>query len=124
MSSPFWITGALLGASSVAFGAFGAHGLKSRGIEVSKITSFQTAAHYQLIHSLALLVAEQAAPKNVWAKSFFTAGIAMFSGSIYLLVLDGQRFKALGPVTPVGGVFLMAGWLALAFGTRGRIALR
>ncbi|CZT19543.1 related to UPF0382 membrane protein C1782.12c [Ramularia collo-cygni] len=123
MSSPFWLVGALSGAASVAFGAFGAHGLKSRGIAPEKIASFQTAAHYQLIHSVALLVAEQAAPKNVWAKGLFTAGIFMFSGSIYALVLDGKTFKALGPVTPIGGLCLMGGWVALAFGSRGRVAL-
>ena len=47
----------------------------------------------------------------------------MFSGSIYLLVLDPARFKFLGPVTPLGGLSLVAGWVALAFGTRARIAL-
>ncbi|KAF7198476.1 hypothetical protein HII31_00215 [Pseudocercospora fuligena] len=121
---PFWLIGALSGASSIAMGAFGAHGLQARGIAPAKIASFQTAAHYQLIHSLAIIVAEQAAPKNVWAKSLFTAGIVMFSGSIYGLVLDGQRFgKVLGPVTPLGGVCFIGGWLALAFGSRGRIAL-
>ena len=45
----------------------------------------------------------------------------MFSGSIYLLVLDPQRFKALGPVTPLGGLCLIGGWVALAFGSKGRI---
>jgi len=45
----------------------------------------------------------------------------MFSGSIYLLVLDPQRFKALGPVTPLGGLCLIGGWVALAAGSRGRI---
>ncbi len=78
----------------------------------------------QLLHSVALLVADQAAPKNVWAKSFFTAGICMFSGSIYMLVLDPQRFKFMGPITPLGGMCLIGGWVALAFGTRGRIALK
>lgn len=76
--------------------------------------------HHQLVHSVALLVAEQAAPKNIWAKSLFTAGMTMFSGSIYLLVLDGQTFKPLGPVTPIGGMCLIGGWLALAFASRGR----
>jgi len=56
------------------------------------------------------------------AAGLFTAGITMFSGSIYLLVLDPQRFKALGPVTPIGGAALIAGWVALAVGSRGRFA--
>ncbi|KAH4142946.1 hypothetical protein HBH45_048650 [Parastagonospora nodorum] len=50
--------------------------------------------------------------------SLFTAGMSMFSGSIYLLVLDPQRFKFLGPVTPLGGLCLIGGWVALA--ARGR----
>ena len=72
------------------------------------------------MHSVALLLAEQAAPKNIWAKSLFTAGMTMFSGSIYALVLDPQTFKPLGPVTPLGGMCLIGGWVALAFGSRGR----
>jgi uncharacterized membrane protein YgdD (TMEM256/DUF423 family) len=48
----------------------------------------------------------------------FTAGMTMFSGSIYMLVLDPQRFKFLGPVTPLGGLCLIGGWVALA--ARGR----
>ncbi|EME43889.1 hypothetical protein DOTSEDRAFT_103901, partial [Dothistroma septosporum NZE10] len=109
----------LSGASAVAFGAFGAHGLKGRGIAPEKTASWGTAAHYQLIHSVALLVVEQAAPKNVYAKSLFTAGIIGFSGSIYALVLNPE-LKFLGPVTPLGGMCLIGGWLALAFGSRGR----
>ncbi|GAB7363497.1 hypothetical protein MBLNU230_g3767t2 [Neophaeotheca triangularis] len=98
----WWSIATLSSASSVALGAFGAHGLKNRISDPSKISSWSTAANYQLIHSIALLTAEVAAPKNVIAKSLFTAGITMFSGSIYLLVLDPQTFKPLGPVTPLG----------------------
>jgi len=123
MTSAFWTTGCLYGASAVVLGAFGAHGLKSRISDQSRLTNWNTAAHYQLLHSVALLVAEQAAPKNIWAKSLFTAGMTMFSGSIYLLVLDPTRFKFLGPVTPLGGTALIAGWVALAFGSRGRVRL-
>ncbi|KAF2857304.1 DUF423-domain-containing protein [Piedraia hortae CBS 480.64] len=116
----WWTTGCVYGATSVVLGAFGAHGLKSRVSEPSRIANWGTAAHYQLIHSVALLLAEQAAPRNVWAKSLFAAGMTMFSGSIYLLVLDPARFRPLGPVTPLGGTCLIAGWLALAFGKKGR----
>ena len=73
------------------------------------------------MHSIALIATDHAAPKNVWAKSFFTAGMTMFSGSIYLLVLDPARFRFLGPVTPLGGLSLLAGWIALAFGERVRL---
>lgn len=80
----------------------------------------------QLIHSVALVAVETAFPgkQKIWAKSLLTAGMTMFSGSIYLLVLDPQRFKVMGPITPLGGVALIGGWVALAVGTRGRIALR
>jgi len=121
--SAFWTVGCLSGAASVMLGAFGAHGLKSRISDPSRLANWSTAAQYQLIHSVALLVAEQAAPKNIWAKSLFTAGMVMFSGSIYLLVLDPARFKFLGPVTPLGGTALIGGWVALAFASRGRVRI-
>ena len=76
-----------------------------------------------MIHSAVLLVAASTAPKNKVAAALLTTGMTLFSGSIYLLVLDPQRFKALGPVTPIGGLCLIAGWGALAFGSRGRITL-
>ena len=71
--SAFWYIGCLSGASSVMLGAFGAHGLKSRIDNPARLANWHTAAQYQLMHSVALLVAEQAAPKNVWAKGLFTA---------------------------------------------------
>jgi hypothetical protein len=72
----------------------------------------------QLIHSAVLTFASVAAPQNTLAMGLFTAGMTMFSGSIYLLVLDPQRFKVLGPVTPLGGLCLIGGWVALAVGKR------
>ncbi|KAK5131316.1 hypothetical protein LTR08_001155 [Meristemomyces frigidus] len=122
--SAFWTIGCLSGATSVVIGAFGAHGLKARINDPSRLQNWGTAAQYQLIHSVALLLADQAAPRNIWAKSLFTAGITMFSGSIYLLVLDPATFKFLGPVTPLGGTALIGGWVALAFGSRGRVLLK
>ncbi|KAH8785920.1 hypothetical protein F5883DRAFT_401877 [Diaporthe sp. PMI_573] len=111
-TSTYWRIGALYGAAGVCLGAFGAHGLKSRISDPAKIASWGTAAQYQIIHSIALLVARD----NPVAAGFFTAGMTMFSGSIYALVLDPARFKFLGPVTPLGGLCLIGGWLALAFG--------
>ncbi|KAL6244049.1 hypothetical protein RBB50_008918 [Rhinocladiella similis] len=119
----FWTLGCLYGASSVMLGAFGAHGLKKRIADPQRIANWSTAAHYQLIHSGVVLLATSVAPKNKIAASLFVAGMTMFSGSIYLLVLDPQRFKALGPITPLGGVCLIAGWTALAFGSKGRLIL-
>ncbi|QIW96476.1 hypothetical protein AMS68_001994 [Peltaster fructicola] len=124
MPASFWTAAAILGGTGVMLGAFGAHGLKGRISDPARLANWGTAAQYQLIHSVALLTVEAAAPKNIWAKSLFTAGIVMFSGSIYCLVLDPQRFKFLGPVTPLGGLCLIGGWTALAIGSRGRIVLK
>ncbi|KAF1956351.1 DUF423-domain-containing protein [Byssothecium circinans] len=110
MAPPFWTIGCLYGATSVALGAFGAHGLKKRIADPQRLASWSTASQYQLMHSVALTVATIAAPQNTLAMSLFTAGMTMFSGSIYLLVLDPQRFKVLGPVTPLGGLCLIGGW--------------
>ncbi|KAI1132695.1 hypothetical protein F5Y10DRAFT_230559 [Nemania abortiva] len=111
----YWTLGCVYGATAVAFGAFGAHGLKKVVTDPAKLSSFATAAHYQLIHSVVLLVATRAAPDNKLAAGLFTAGMTMFSGSIYALVLDPARFRFLGPVTPLGGLCLIGGWAALAF---------
>ncbi|KAK2614929.1 hypothetical protein N8I77_001718 [Diaporthe amygdali] len=111
-TSTYWRIGALYGAAGVCLGAFGAHGLKQRISDPAKIASWGTAAQYQILHSVALLVARD----NPLAAGLFTAGMTMFSGSIYALVLDPARFKVLGPVTPLGGLCLIGGWLALAFG--------
>lgn len=75
------------------------------------------------MHSVVLLVTSVALPNHYLAGSLFTAGMTMFSGSIYLLVLDPQRFKYLGPVTPLGGLCLIGGWVTLAFASKGRIRL-
>jgi uncharacterized membrane protein YgdD (TMEM256/DUF423 family) len=87
-----------------------------------------------MIHSAVLLFASHPSVQshilttgggraNTVAKSLLTAGMTMFSGSIYLLVLDGERFKPLGPVTPLGGLALIGGWVALAVAGRGRVRL-
>ncbi|OWP03128.1 hypothetical protein B2J93_6767 [Marssonina coronariae] len=103
----FWTIGCLYGASAVTLGAFGAHGLKKRIADPQRIANWSI-----------LLVSSVAAPQNKLAGSLFVAGMTMFSGSIYLLTLDPKTFKALGPVTPIGGLCLIGGWAALAFGKR------
>ncbi|KAH6614389.1 hypothetical protein B0J18DRAFT_403826 [Chaetomium sp. MPI-SDFR-AT-0129] len=115
MSGLLWKTGAVFGATAVGLGAFGAHGLKKHISDPNKLANWSTAAQYQLIHSVALLVASN----NPIAGGLFTAGTVMFSGSLYALTLDTERFRFMGPVTPLGGLCLIAGWLALAFGKRG-----
>ena len=108
---------ALAGATGVMLGAFGAHGLRG-SIEERLLETFQTAVQYQLIHALALLMVglillqsgrTMALDITVYA---FIAGILLFSGSLYGLVLTEMRW--LGPVTPIGGVCFIAGWIALA----------
>ncbi|RMD43883.1 hypothetical protein DV735_g1206, partial [Chaetothyriales sp. CBS 134920] len=113
----FWIIGSVFGAAAVGLGAFGAHGLKKKIADPARIANWGTAAQYQLIHSVALLVSASAADNSI-AAGLFTAGMTMFSGSIYLLVLSPQQFKFLGPVTPLGGLCLIGGWLALGFRAR------
>ena len=110
-----WIlVGAVLGALAVMAGAFGAHGLRDR-LEPKQLAAWSTAAHYQMLHSaviLALGLFEVASQRSVQVPaSLFTVGVVLFSGSIYLLTLVGGR--ALGPVTPLGGLSLIAGWLSL-----------
>ncbi|KAK4119792.1 DUF423-domain-containing protein [Parathielavia appendiculata] len=114
-SSLLWKTGAIFGATAVGLGAFGAHGLKKHISDPQKLANWSTAAQYQLVHSVALLMASN----NPVAGTLFTAGMAMFSGSLYALSLDTDRFRFMGPITPLGGLCLIAGWLALAFGKRG-----
>ncbi|KAK4447378.1 hypothetical protein QBC34DRAFT_409945 [Podospora aff. communis PSN243] len=111
-SETFWKVGAIYGATAVMLGAFGAHGLKKHISDPAKIANWSTAAHYQLVHAVALLVARD----HPVAAGCFTAGMTLFSGSIYALTLNAEKFRFLGPVTPLGGLFLMAGWAALAFG--------
>ncbi len=114
-----WIKlGSILAGLSVLFGAFGAHSLQSRLTEKS-LDTFHTAQFYQFMHSIALVLVgflilklgENARiNKAGW---FFTAGIVLFSGSLYGLALGGPRF--LGPMTPLGGLCFMTGWFLLAF---------
>ena len=94
--------GAALGFLGVALGAFGAHALKGR----VDAELWRTAVSYQMWHALALLVAT---PR---AGLCFLAGTVIFSGTVYALALGAPRW--LGAVTPLGGLLLLAGWLALA----------
>ncbi|KAI1656914.1 DUF423-domain-containing protein [Daldinia decipiens] len=111
-NSMYWTLACIYGASAVGLGAFGAHGLKKLISDPAKVGSWATAAHYQLVHSVALLLAAQV--QNPVSALLFTTGMTFFSGSLYLLVLDPARFRFLGPVTPLGGLCLIGGWVALA----------
>jgi uncharacterized membrane protein YgdD (TMEM256/DUF423 family) len=110
-----WVgAAALFGATAVIAGAFGAHGLESR-LGPEQLRAWNTAAHYQLMHSIALLALGlfgSASGRSVLLPAaLFSLGMLLFSGSIYLLVLAEQRW--LGPVTPLGGLCLIVGWLSL-----------
>ena len=101
-------TAAILGFLGVALGAFGAHGLKTL-LEAHATTAiWQTAVLYHLIHSVAALWASEKRPGVVW---MWSAGIVIFSGSLYLLAVTNIRW--LGAITPFGGVLLLIGWLMI-----------
>lgn len=109
----------------VGAGAFGAHGLESYFADHPDLEStYLTAVRYQLIHGLALLVVAWATtqwPGTLvnWAGYLLVAGVVIFSGSLYLLVLTNTRW--LGAITPIGGVAFMAGWALLILAAwRGR----
>jgi uncharacterized membrane protein YgdD (TMEM256/DUF423 family) len=109
---------AVLLAIGVALGAFGAHALGSR-VSPDLVTVWQTAVQYHAWHALGLLgvglylLHRPTARAAVWSAWLFVAGIVLFSGSLYALVLTGTR--ALGAVTPLGGAAFIAGWLAFAW---------
>lgn len=105
---------ALLGALAVVLGAWGAHGLEESLAAAGRIQVWETAVFYHFIHVLALLVLALAS-RQPWfwlVALFWGAGILLFSGSLYYLSLGGPSW--LGPVTPLGGLFLILGWLLLA----------
>jgi uncharacterized membrane protein YgdD (TMEM256/DUF423 family) len=110
------VAGALFGGSGVAAGAFGAHALRAR-LAPEMLGVFETAARYQLLHALALFAAAWVAVQwpGRWANAavaLLCAGIILFSGSLYLLVLTGDHL--FGALTPLGGGLLILAWLALA----------
>jgi len=118
MSRLFVAIGALAAAVAVAAGAFGAHGLENR-VSPERLDTFQTGVTYHMYHALALFavgwVASQWDAAAVsWAGYCFTAGIVIFSGSLYALVLTDTPW--LGAITPIGGVAFIAGWILLAWG--------
>ncbi len=121
MERIFLTAGAVLGFLGVAAGAFGAHLLKSR-LTPEMLETFETAVRYQMYHALALVAAglmveRQAGGAATLAGWAFLAGIVVFSGSLYLLVLTEQRW--LGAVTPLGGLAFLVGWTAMAWAVLG-----
>ncbi len=119
-------TAAFIGALSVALGAFGAHGLK-KIIDEHSLNIFETAVRYQFYHVFALALSAVLYKdfKNKlieWAGFLFILGILFFSGSLYLLTyktaMNLEGLNWVGPVTPIGGVFFIAGWICLLLGVK------
>lgn len=127
MTEKFRYYASFLGFTGVSLGAFGAHALKSTLNARGTAASWSTAVSYQMIHALALLAistrgsetkrGESTVLWNVVGNCWFV-GTVLFSGSIYGLALGGPKF--LGPVTPMGGLLMMAGWGALCLGSEGK----
>jgi len=111
--------GAILLALAVAFGAFGAHGLRNR-LDAYSMSVYEKAVFYHFVHALGLLIVS-VLPKTGtfsefatnWVCGLLLAGIVIFSGSLYALAITGNRM--LGAITPLGGVSFIAAWLALAW---------
>lgn len=126
MHKPFFITAAILGALTVAMGAFGAHALKAI-VSPEALTIYETAVKYQFYHVFALAITailyEKYPNKSlINACASFIGGMILFCGSLYLLTIKAatgiEWLRFVAPVTPVGGLFFIAGWLQLAWGVK------
>ncbi|RUO68817.1 DUF423 domain-containing protein [Idiomarina ramblicola] len=118
MSQLFLIVSAILGGTGVMLGAFAAHGLKSK-LSDDLLSAFETGVTYQFYHALALfaLAFWLKQSYSVWFVAsgyLWLAGVILFSGSLYALALTG--IKWFGPITPIGGLLFIVGWLSLLVG--------
>ena len=119
----FLTLGASGGGIAVVLGAFAAHGLRDR-LDTAALHAFETGVTYQFFHSIALCVlalwcrhltrVPGVGDAAVFAGAAFIVGIVFFSGSLYALALGGPRW--LGPITPIGGLAFISGWVAFAWG--------
>ncbi len=111
----FAVLGAVLLATGVAFGAFGAHGLEGR-IDPDRLATFETAVRYQLVHGVGLLALAAFGRSDArlarLAATALSAGVLVFSPALYLLAIGGPSW--LGAVAPLGGAAMIAGWVAAA----------
>ena len=115
-------TGAILLALAVILGAFGAHGLRNR-LDAYSMSVWEKAVFYHFIHALGILVVSILPRTGTfsevsagWVATVLLIGIIIFSGSLYLLAVTGVR--AMGAITPIGGVAFIVGWLLLAWWLR------
>ncbi|GAM27405.1 hypothetical protein SAMD00019534_105800, partial [Acytostelium subglobosum LB1] len=110
-ASIWWTIGGVSGALAICTGAFGGHGLKDHVKDPKKLDTWKTAANYHLIHSVALMLVPFSKHHAI-AGPLLLGGTVLFSGSLYVLTLSDK--KVLGAVTPLGGLAMIGGWLALA----------
>ena len=124
MAKIFLILGSLLGGLGVALGAFGAHGLK-KIVSAESVATFQTGVQYQMYHAFALLIVGLLAERMTnsffhYSGFLFLVGIVFFSGSLFLAVSLEAMHKMVPLfvrlITPVGGLFFIAGWILLLLG--------
>lgn len=122
MSHRFIQIGAILAFLGVAGGAFGAHVLEAR-LDAKDLEIFKTGVFYHMIHALAILtyglMLDRRPQAPAWPGWMFLIGIIVFSGSLYALVLSGQRW--LGAITPIGGVAFLVGWAGTAVAAGRRV---
>lgn len=109
--------GSIFGALAIIFGAFGAHALKKH-LDTERLESYETGVRYQMYHAILLLVIGILPQREYtyYATNLIIIGVILFSFSIYGLVLSatfGKKIKILGPITPIGGLALVAGWVML-----------
>ena len=116
MNKKIVIAGALLILVGIILGAFGAHSLK-KVVDASQVLSFETGVRYQIYHGFALIIlganSDRLLVHSKWVIRLMLIGVAVFSLSIYLLVLQGPMgvsMKFLGPITPIGGLLLILAW--------------
>lgn len=120
MNKRIIITASIFGMIAVAFGAFGAHTIKNL-VSPSSLEVWKTAVNYQFYHTFALLFLALYSQKHNnsidLAAWFFSIGIILFSGSLYLIsikeILQLPGLAVLGPITPIGGLFFIMGWITL-----------
>lgn len=115
MNKPFLMAGIVFALLGVVLGAFAAHGLKSR-LSADLVAVFQTGVQYQFYHGLGLILLALVSvhiSSNLLTYSGYLmiAGVVCFSGSLYALALTGIKF--FGPITPLGGLFFILGWLLM-----------
>jgi uncharacterized membrane protein YgdD (TMEM256/DUF423 family) len=112
------LAGSIFGALGIILGAFGAHILKKK-LNENQLSSFETGVKYQMYHAILLIVVGLNFQENLaLASIFIIVGIIFFSFSIYGLVLSdafGKKLKILGPITPIGGLLLLTGWVLILF---------